>query len=285
MKFCTKCGTPVSEDSRFCTKCGQPVYNHTEQNKKSGYTLNAEQMKKENSQERMKTRSQNQVKKETQPQNQVKKKTQSQNQRQTANHSQQKEISPKPPKKNTGLVVGIVAAVLVLSIGIGVTAAVLVKRGSDSEVVQKAETYVAQPLESTSETTAETTQKIAETKESKEETVNETKSASQAANETKTGTGNNNTTNSSPYPGQKFPYSSQQYLSSSDLAGMTRDEIQLSINDIYARHGYIFKDDSLRAYYQSQSWYHGTNSDMNAVAATFNSIEKANVELLSNYAR
>lgn len=85
------------------------------------------------------------------------------------------------------------------------------------------------------------------------------------------------------YCSVRFDYSSTSYLTEADLYGLTKDEIQECINDIYARHGYIFKDSDIRAHYESMCWYHGTCSDMETAARSFNSVEKANVQLLVSY--
>ena len=66
-----------------------------------------------------------------------------------------------------------------------------------------------------------------------------------------------------------FPDSSTRYLDSAEvsekLAGMTgtpvaADFAQDAINEIYARHGFVFRSDYLREYYNSQSWYHADPS-------------------------
>ena len=71
---------------------------------------------------------------------------------------------------------------------------------------------------------------------------------------------------------------------SSDLAGKDAAHIQAMVNELYARHGYIFKDKSLQAAYEKQSWYKGTTGDMAKVEATFNEIEKANLSFLTQQA-
>jgi len=55
---------------------------------------------------------------------------------------------------------------------------------------------------------------------------------------------------------------------------------QMIINEIYARHGYMFKDDELQAYFSSQPWYSPVTQDMNAIGKTLNQIEKDNIKFL-----
>ena len=54
------------------------------------------------------------------------------------------------------------------------------------------------------------------------------------------------------------------------------------LNELYARHGYIFKDETLKKQYEKQSWYKGTESDMAKVEQSFNSYEKKNLEYLTD---
>ena len=79
-----------------------------------------------------------------------------------------------------------------------------------------------------------------------------------------------------------FPESSQQFLTEQDLAGYTKSELRIGRNEIYARHGYKFKSDDIRKYFQQFSWYKPDETDMNKVSGRLNSTEKANVDLLSS---
>lgn len=55
-----------------------------------------------------------------------------------------------------------------------------------------------------------------------------------------------------------IPYSSDRRLSSSDIAGLTKKEINYAKNEIYARNGRRFKSRELQNYFNSKSWYRGT---------------------------
>lgn len=297
MAYCINCGKQLNADEQFCTKCGLKAGASSEKLKNGGYSIKADQMAADDSRTQVVRQMGNQPQRPVQQSpgwGQQSQKTVPQRPMQEPRPMQpQRPIQPQrpmqppepPKKKKTGLIIGIIAAILVLAIGIGVGAAFLMNDDTEDEVdVVYVPMPAGDPGDSEEETVKETdAEKTAQT-ETKAETKKETKKETNAANsvtvEKKKPTEQKD---DSPYPGQKFPYSSEQYLSSSDLRGMTRDEIQLSINDIYARNGYIFKDDGLRAYYQSQSWYHGTNGDMNAVYWSMNDIERANVELMSNY--
>ena len=76
-------------------------------------------------------------------------------------------------------------------------------------------------------------------------------------------------------------YSSSHRLTEAELKGVSKDHLQMAINEIYARHGYKFKSDDIRKHFQQYSWYKPDETDMNKVSGRLNSTEKANVDLLS----
>lgn len=52
-----------------------------------------------------------------------------------------------------------------------------------------------------------------------------------------------------------FPNSDSEYLKKSDIKGMSAEEINFAKNELYARHGRIFKRKELQEYFESCSWY------------------------------
>lgn len=57
--------------------------------------------------------------------------------------------------------------------------------------------------------------------------------------------------------GYILPDSGTRKLKKSDLAGLSKEELRLARNEIYARHGRLFQDPALQDYFDSQSWYSG----------------------------
>ena len=62
-----------------------------------------------------------------------------------------------------------------------------------------------------------------------------------------------------------------------------RSITQMIINEMYARHGYIFKDQSLTDYFAQKSWYTPRTADMEEIYPVMNAVEQANVTLLRTY--
>ena len=62
-----------------------------------------------------------------------------------------------------------------------------------------------------------------------------------------------------------------------------RSITQMIINEMYAKHGYIFKDQALTDYFSQKSWYAPKTTDMEQIYPVMNDVEQANVTLLRTY--
>ena len=82
---------------------------------------------------------------------------------------------------------------------------------------------------------------------------------------------------------QGASYSADHYLSDEDVNQLDKATIQLMINEIYARHGYSFKDSGIRNYFLQYDWYSPSVSPENFDTGVFSSAEAANIRLLSKY--
>lgn len=92
---------------------------------------------------------------------------------------------------------------------------------------------------------------------------------------------NMNSADSSEYI---LPYSDSEYLDDSEVENLSADELRLARNEIYARHGRLFKDSQLQQYFDSCSWYEGSiePDDFND-DTMLNDYEKYNRDLISQY--
>lgn len=65
-----------------------------------------------------------------------------------------------------------------------------------------------------------------------------------------------------------FPDSDKTLLSEKDLDSLPVKTLELGRNEIFARHGYVFKTEELKNYFQKKSWYKANSSfsqkDLNA---------------------
>lgn len=80
-----------------------------------------------------------------------------------------------------------------------------------------------------------------------------------------------------------FPDSSTKKLKESEVQALNASECRLAKNEIYARHGRRFQDQSLQRYFDSKSWYHGYIDPEDFDESVFSKIEKRNIKLLAQY--
>lgn len=80
-----------------------------------------------------------------------------------------------------------------------------------------------------------------------------------------------------------LPYSDSYYYTEADLQGLSWKECTLARNEIYARHGRLFKTEEINDYFNAQSWYHGYISPDAFDASVLNEYELANVKLIADY--
>lgn len=95
----------------------------------------------------------------------------------------------------------------------------------------------------------------------------------------------NSTANSNTKGDYIFPESNTRHLTTDEILACTPDEIRLGRNEIYARHGRIFNDESLVKHFESTSWYVGkyTAEEMDEIGiSVFNQYEIANLELMQS---
>lgn len=78
-----------------------------------------------------------------------------------------------------------------------------------------------------------------------------------------------------------FPGSDSSYIDPEELSGCTDSQLAYIRNEIFARHGYIFKSDKYNDYFGSKSWYY-PNSYATDNVNDLNAYEKYNVELIKS---
>lgn len=77
-----------------------------------------------------------------------------------------------------------------------------------------------------------------------------------------------------------FPDSDKKYLSEEEVRSLSADKLYIGRNEVFARHGYIFKDSNLKQHFESTSWYQGTVNGDQFNMGVFNEYERKNVELI-----
>lgn len=77
--------------------------------------------------------------------------------------------------------------------------------------------------------------------------------------------------------------SNSRYITEAELDRMSPSEIRLVLNEMYARHGYIFNSQDYQNYFSSKSWYVGTTTSQDEALKYFNAYEKANRQTIVDY--
>ena len=88
-----------------------------------------------------------------------------------------------------------------------------------------------------------------------------------------------------PYSASKYvpgiyPEASKRLLKYSDVQGLTGWDLKVMRNEIYARHGYIFKTQEMIDYFNGQSWYYPS---LRSVENKLSEVEKKNINFIKNY--
>mgnify|MGYP000018426207 FL=1 len=119
-----------------------------------------------------------------------------------------------------------------------------------------------------------------------QQSSNSQNSSSGNANSQSSNTQSSSNTNTNSNGGFIFPNSDSSYLSNAQVSALSDNNLQLAINEIYARRGRIFKDASLNTYFNSQSWYEGKyTAEEFEKNVKFNTYEQKNLQLLINERR
>ena len=95
------------------------------------------------------------------------------------------------------------------------------------------------------------------------------------------------------FPIEREKMYSDDYIFPSDTELLTSDvldrfdyyEMDYVTNEIYARHGYIFKMEKFAVYFESKSWYNGTVESMSEAESMFSETERRNINIIVEYER
>lgn len=78
-----------------------------------------------------------------------------------------------------------------------------------------------------------------------------------------------------------IPDSSSRYLTKEELYQYDKSSLGFIINEIFARHGYVFKNEDYKNYFTSMPWYL-PDSRFKGTLKELNPVEKHNVELIQS---
>ncbi|MDP4090345.1 MAG: YARHG domain-containing protein [Bacillota bacterium] len=79
-----------------------------------------------------------------------------------------------------------------------------------------------------------------------------------------------------------FSDSDKRYLTDSEVTALPKEQLGYARNEIYARHGFVFKTDKYNQYFSVKSWY-TPNPGYDGSDSILNEYEKANYKLIEKY--
>lgn len=77
-----------------------------------------------------------------------------------------------------------------------------------------------------------------------------------------------------------FPQGTDRPLSAEDVENLNGWELKIMRNEIYARHGYIFRTEEMKEYFKAQSWYTPKYENVDDMLTK---VEKENIKLIKRY--
>lgn len=78
----------------------------------------------------------------------------------------------------------------------------------------------------------------------------------------------------------QYPEASQRLLKEADVENLTKSELQMMRNEIFARHGYCFKKKDMRQVFENLDWYVPDNVDIKDLVTE---VERKNILLIKRY--
>lgn len=84
--------------------------------------------------------------------------------------------------------------------------------------------------------------------------------------------------------GGRWPWTSGRLIQPGELAALSPGELEIMRNEIYARHGWIFRRPDLRNHFESQPWYRPRSDNAfysnRQVEAELSPIERRNLQII-----
>lgn len=78
----------------------------------------------------------------------------------------------------------------------------------------------------------------------------------------------------------RYPQGSERRITYADIQNLSNVDLRIMRNEIFARHGYIFKSEDLIQYFNQQSWYRPLYSD---VTSRLSSLETDNINYIKSF--
>lgn len=172
------------------------------------------------------------------------------------------EIETKQPKKTSSIVIVVLLVAVLLSAAVGSYYISFSKFSSD-DLKQSQKTSAEKSKDNSND------QVVPQKKSDENSDIVDAKSKT-------------DTKKTDPSSSYIFPKSKSEKLLESNVAPLSKENLALARNEIYARHGYVFKAEPFKSYFNSKSWYK-PNPNFKGLDTEFNAVELYNRKLFSKY--
>jgi len=257
--YCTQCGAMNSSEDSFCSQCGAPLETIVQ-------TQPLEQPAQANALDAQYQQLYNPA-----PQQQFQTAPQPQTYAAPVAYPQYGQQPQPQPKSHTGLIVGIIAVVAAVAVAV----ILIVFGGFGSTGTSSNAASSAAPGASTTASQGAST-----TSNSGNATANSGQSsAASSSAAASTASSASATSANSEYV---LPESNTRYYSKAELEKLSNLELYRARNEIYARYGRGFKNDDLRQWFGSKSWYKEkySPSEFDSMPSPLNDYERKNADLM-----
>jgi hypothetical protein len=84
--------------------------------------------------------------------------------------------------------------------------------------------------------------------------------------------------------GGRWPWTSTRLIQPAELYPLSLQDLEIMRNEIYARHGWVFRRQDLRQYFENQPWYRPSSDNAfysnRRVEAELSPIERRNLQII-----
>ncbi len=199
-------------------------------------------------------------------------------------------VQPASHGRNHVVLIAVTAVIVALLVSILYLAVIMPRTQqalTEAEQASTAQTSTAQSTEAAEEDEQSGAEEATETESDEAEESEESAETATTVNNyyyyVSTAAPDDDYYTSSLSSGYLWPTDSQ-YITATDLRGLSQDTVAAIRNEIYARHGYAFTTSRWQTYFASKTWYErdSTCTD-DTIKARLSSIELANISTIVAY--
>ena len=279
--YCRKCGKELADGAKFCKYCGAPV-TKTATNNSQGTQPSDKQPTPQyggsyNQNNRQTSYSQQTTQQNTRPQ-------------------YSSETKGESKKKNTTVIILVIILVILIGVGAGGVGVAwylgigpFATEEKEPDYSSNGESVDDSSRDKTDDTKSDDTNNADDKDQSNDKTSVDSISngktidrGDRAIDSEDSDTDEETDDSSDSSDDYVFKKKKKKEISTSDIEDLSNWELQIAINEIYARHGYVFQtNQDMIDYFDSKDWYKPDPDKVDMTKIKFNKTEKKNLEKMA----